>query len=54
MLSAIEFNHQPAFNRAKVSDERADRVLSTKLRTTKLSCPQPCPELTFGVGLLAA
>src|SRR4030095_9954974 len=42
------------FNRAKVSDERADRVLSTKLRTTKLSCPQPCPELTFGVGLLAA
>jgi hypothetical protein len=52
MLSAIEFNHQPAFNRAKVSNERADRVLSTKLCIAELSAAQPCPEFAFRMSLL--
>ena len=54
MLSAVEFNYQPAFNRTKVSDERADRMLSTKLYIAELSGAQPRPEFAFGVGLLAA
>jgi len=54
MLTAIEFNYQSAFNRTKVSDERAERMLSTKLCIAELSGAQPRPEFAFGVGLLAA
>ena len=54
MLSTIEFNHQPVFDRAKVSAERADRVLSTKLRSAKLACTQPRPEFAFRIGLHAS
>jgi hypothetical protein len=54
MLSAVEFNYQPAFNRTKVSDERADRMLSTKLCIAELSVAQPRLEFAFRIGLLAA
>jgi hypothetical protein len=52
VLSAIEFNHQPTFNTTKVSDERADRVLSTNLCIADLSVAQPRPEFAFRIGLL--
>jgi hypothetical protein len=45
MLSANEFDHQSAFDNAKVGDERADRVLLTKLCIAELSAAQPRPEL---------
>jgi hypothetical protein len=54
MLSAIEFDHQPTFDTTKVSDEGADRVLSTKLRFAKLACTQPHPEFAFRIGLVAS
>ena len=53
MLATIEFDHQPTFNRTKISDERADRMLSTKLCIAELSVAQPRPEFAFRIGLLA-
>jgi hypothetical protein len=52
MLSAIEFDHQSAFDSAKVGDERADRVLSTKLCIAELSAAQPRPQFAFRISLL--
>jgi len=54
MVSSIEFNHQTTFNTTKVGDEWTDRMLSTKLRSTKLACAQSCPEFALSIRLVAS
>ena len=53
MLRPIEFNDEPSFSRAKISEVRSDRMLAAKLGAPDLARPQMAPQDSFRVGLLA-
>jgi hypothetical protein len=53
VLCAIQFNDEPPFSRAEISEVRPNRELSAKFGATHLARSQMMPQDSFGVGLLA-
>lgn len=54
VLPAVEFDDEAHLHAAEVSDERANRHLSSKFRSSDLLGAQTRPEASLGVGLVAA
>jgi len=53
MLRAIEFDDDPPFRRAEVSEVRPNRELTAKLGVAHLTASQMLPQDSFSVGLFA-
>jgi hypothetical protein len=51
MLGAIEFDNEASFDRAEVSEERPNRMLTAKLGAPHPAASQMSPENSFRVGL---
>ena len=54
MLTAVDFQYQPVFEAAEVSDERAYRILMAEFSARELTRAQAKPQFAFHVGLIAA
>ncbi len=53
VLCPIEFDDEPSFRRAKISEVRTDRMLTAKFGATHLPGSQMVPQDSFRIGLLA-
>jgi hypothetical protein len=53
VLRPIQFDDEPSFSRAEVSEVRSDRMLTAKFGATHLPGSQMVPQDSFRVGLLA-
>ncbi len=51
MLAPVDFHHEFALRTAEVNDEVADHILTPKLGSANLPCPQPPPQCPLCVGL---
>ncbi len=54
VISTVDLNDELLFRAGKVSNPGPDRMLSSKLQTTQLLCPQDAPQQAFGFRFLAA
>ena len=54
MLTAIEFDNEPAFVTGKIGDESSYRHLSTEMPAFRLEHTQLIPELLLCIGYIAA
>jgi hypothetical protein len=53
VLCPIEFDDEPSFRRAEISEVRTDRMLTAKFGATRLPGSQMVPQDSFRVGLFA-
>src|SRR5438093_10929029 len=53
MLSAVQLNYQATFKAAKIDNKTVNRILASKLKTTKLIGAKPRPESPLRFSLIA-